>query len=652
MKPSLSSPTPTTSPEAGQDADGRYIRECISLAFAPPDTRQPPEWAEEHITIPNSARGTKKFYRTTYPMMNEPLCRSVDPKVRRLVVLAPTGGGKTNLLDISTPYALANSLGSILMTIQGKGKSEEYCEERLWPILDACGPVVAMKPVGPKSRHLIKKDSRVYPSASLFVDGDNKGAAQRRSVTFVRLDEAWLIKYGLIAEFEARLHDRWNGQITLISQGGEQKVHDQKIELDEFWKTTDQAELHFRCPRCGHDQPYWWDGDAKRYSLCYDLVRRENGSVDYNATAKTARMVCENPKCPDPVFSDTYENRRALAESLDGHPEQYQATAIPEKEGYCGRHYNALAMYWVTWHTLTVEWLKAVQALKDGDPEPMVTFVTKRLARTYWLPKKSANVVLTAANYKLAEYWEPGTKIDNEFARFMAIDFQQGHWWVLVRAFRVDRSSRLLFASKITNEQMLVLMQERFEVPSNRVFFDANWEPGLAYDLCAKHGWLAVEGDKAPSYPSTEVVGGVRKVVLRYYSQINPTAAPGGGVCNRIMFSRVKVTDETVKLRDGKDTGWEHGQDTPEDWLKHTVSEEKIETKGEHGKPTFKYERIKGRRNDLWWCEVAVTLGALILGILRPVVGGDDDAVDTPSDSDGIKKATGERISEDRTNPE
>ena len=47
-------------------------------------------------------------------------------------------------------------------------------------------------------------------------------------------------------------------------------------------------------------------------------------------------------------------------------------------------------------------------------------------------------------------------------------------------------------------------------------------------------------------------------------------------------------------------------------------------------KPTFKYERMKGRRNDLWWCEVAVTLGAIILGILRPVLADAEAKTDAP----------------------
>ena len=297
-------------------------------------------------------------------------------------------------------------------------------------------------------------------------------------------------------------------------------------------------------------------------------------------------------------------------------------------------------MFWVPWSKLTIEWLKAVAAQKDGDSVPMMTFITKRLARTWWLPKKTAAVVLTAADYKLADYWEPGTRIDNEVARFMAIDVQQGHWWVLIRALRANGTSRLLYAAKISSEQMLAHLQERFQVKPGCVLVDCNWEPGLVFNMCARHGWTAVEGDKSQGFPQTVVQGNRRKVVLRYYSHPNDNAAPEGGICNRILFSREKVTHETVKWRDNPKSGWEHGVDTPEDWQKHAIAEEKIEKRGEAGKPTYSYERIKGRRNDLWWCEVAITLGAIILGILKPSVPEtpEDHAVDTPADESGVEQ--------------
>ena len=623
----------TAEPEAGEGWE--FVVDCAALAYSPPDTRPPPEWGEEFIHIPNSARGAKRFYRSTNPMFNEPLCRSVDPRVRRLVIMAPTGAGKTTLFDIRTPYAIAQSLGSILIAMQSDPDADDYCEKRLNKILDACLPVLALKPTGSKAANLIKLNSRTYQELTLDVGGPGKSNRQRKSVQWVGIDEAWLLVYGAILEFEARLHDRWNGQLCLVSQGAEQTVHDQKIELDEYWKTTNQAELQFRCPTCGHVQPYWWDWETKQYSLRYDLVRRENGSVDLNATAATARIVCENPECKA-EFADTYENRRMLAESLNDDPEQFKATAEPEKESYVGRHWNALAMFWVAWATLTVEWLKAVAAQKDGDTVPMMTFVTKRLARTYWLPKKSAVVVLTAAKYKLADYWKQGTRIDSEFARFMGIDFQMGHWWALVRAFRANCTSRLLYAAKITSEQQLVNIQEQFEVTNRRVLVDCNYERGLVFNMCARHDWIALEGDDVPGYPQTVVdANGKRSSILRYYSQPNDTAAPEGGVCQRILFSRVGVTDETVKLRDNPDVDhWAHGEDTPEDWHKHAVSEEKVQGKGRGSKPTFRYERIKQRRNDLWWCEVACTLGAIILGILRP----EPPPVDSAGNAGGVEQ--------------
>ncbi len=613
MPAALSTPAPPA------EDGSQFVVDCAALAFAPPDTRQPPEWGEEFIHIPNSARGAKRFYRSTNPMMNEPLCRSVDPRVRRLVIMAPTGAGKTTMFDVRTPYAIANALGSILIAMQSDPDADDYCEKRLNKILDACLPVLLLAPTGPKARNLIKLNSRTYQELTLDVGGPGKSNRQRKSVQWVGIDEAWLLVYGAILEFEARLHDRWNGQLCLVSQGAQQEVPDQKIELDEYWKTTSQAELCFRCPTCGHHQPYWWDWETRQYSLRYDLVRRENGTVDLNATAATARIVCENPECKA-EFADTYENRRALAESLNDHPEQYKATAEPEKESYVGRHYNALAMFWVTWATLTVEWLKAVAAQKDGDTVPMMTFVTKRLARTYWLPQQTVAVSVTAADYTLASHAD-GRNIDGEAWRFGEVDVQQDHYWFLIRAARADGSSRLLFAEKVKTIQEVRQRQQGMNVIDALVYVDANYFPGKVYDLCAEYGWIAVTGEPVPGYLKNVAARGAKpQYVTRYHSDVEKIKAPSGGQCGLIRFSRVKVTDETVRLRTGGkgSPAWEHGTDTSPDWQKHLVSETKVATNAAAAIPVFKYVKIKGRRNDLWWCEVAATLGMIIMGVLRP----------------------------------
>lgn len=544
-------------------------------------------------------------------MMNEPLCRSVDPAASRLVIMAPTGAGKTTLFDVRVPFGIANSIGSMLIAMQSDPDADDYCEKRLNYILDNCAPVLALKPTGKNARHLIKLNSRTYPECTLDVGGPGKSNRQRKSVQWAGLDEAWLMEYGAIREFEARLHDRWNGQLCVVSQGFAQEVADQKSELDEYWQTTDKAELQFECPECKTCQPYLWDSDAKQYSLKYDKVISADGSTDWVATSKTARLECANCGVE---FADTYENRRKLAESLDRREEQYVATAIPERPGFCGRHFNVLAMYWVPWSRVVVEWGKALEALKEGDRTPMAIFVTKRLARSYWLPKLEASVTLTAAPYKLAEYWD-GRQWEGELYRGMRVDVQMDHYWASIRAFRADGSSRLLYAGKVESESILLQIQERMKVPAHEVWLDANYFPGKVYDMCARNGWIALTGEPAQGY--IVMVKGAKKALMKYFSNVEQIKSPSGAICRLIRFSRVKVTDETVRLRSGLGPAWEHGEDTPPDWPKHALSEVKTETKGDTGKPTYKYVRIKHRRNDLWWCEVAHTLGAIVKEVLR-----------------------------------
>lgn len=594
-----------------------FAVECFAGAMLPPDNRPPGEWGEENVKIPNSAR-TRNFHRDTTRWLLEPLERSVDPAVKRLVVMGPTGGSKTTIIDVRVPFGIANSLGSMLIGMQDDPFADLYCKERLWPILKDAAPVQALLPTGRGSQHKVTKNNIVFDHLTLTVGGSGKSNAQGISRSWVCVDEAWMIKvYGRLAEFEARLHDRWNGQICVLSQGGNEEE-----ELDDWWKLTDKAELSWRCPECKHVQPFVWR------QVRYETIKGPDGAVDFDASGETARDICQNAEC-GAAFADTVTNRRAMVESLP--PDECYIPTAKGMDGYCGRHFNALALYWVPRKKLVAQWLRAMEALEAGDPTAHIQFIQKRLAETYKRPKQENQITLTAAKYLLANFAN-GEKIDGEAHRFLLIDVQLGHYWALCRAVRADGSSRLIHASKIevkqpglsekeledATERELVALQKRLGVPDRLTFLDCNWEPGRVFDMCVRHDWTALEGDKAESIIVTPK--GARKPVARYYSTPKPTSAPSGGTCRRIVFSRVKVTDEAVRLRSGKGPAWEHGEDTPADWHKHLWSEQKEQRtgSGDKGKPVFTYVRIRQRRNDLWWCEVAATLCAIMLDLLRP----------------------------------
>ena len=97
------------------------------------------------------------------------------------------------------------------------------------------------------------------------------------------------------------------------------------------------------------------------------------------------------------------------------------------------------------------------------------------------------------AEYLKSEY-EFGKLIDGEAMRGMFIDRQLGHFWAVIRAFRHDGSSRLVWEGKIDTQPNIEKYRERFKVLPALTFMDAHYQPQIVYSLCARMGYTATIG--------------------------------------------------------------------------------------------------------------------------------------------------------------
>ncbi len=193
--------------------------EAWRSAWKPQDVRSVGEWGREFISYANSARSTR-FDPDATPWLREPLDWFSDPSIREQVLILPTGGGKTTVFDVCIPHSIAENPGSILLVMQTDPDAKEHMEDRLLPILRACEPLKSI--FASVNRHAIRKEAIILPHMSIFVGGANKANFQRKSVRDVYIDEAWLVKHGLIEEARARTHNRWNRRVVIVSQGGDQ----------------------------------------------------------------------------------------------------------------------------------------------------------------------------------------------------------------------------------------------------------------------------------------------------------------------------------------------------------------------------------------------------------------------------------------------
>ena len=91
-----------------------------------------------------------------------------------------------------------------------------------------------------------------------------------------------------------------------------------------------------------------------------------------------------------------------------------------------------------------------------------------------------------------AAYWVP------EWKRFMTVDVGEDHFWVIVRLYATDGSSRLHLAMKVTGPwEDLDVLQAYFGIPNSCVFVDVQtFRKEIQFTLAnvAKRGWRGLEG--------------------------------------------------------------------------------------------------------------------------------------------------------------
>ena len=585
-----------------------------------PDNRTVEQWiVDQRIRPPGSARGTQMDLSLT-PWLREPCEAVADNHNREVVIVAPTGAGKTTVLDASLLRATREDPGSILLAMQTDEDADAYYDERLEPMLqslDGIGEMIRALPRGKR-----RKGELVLPHMTCFVVGAKMSAFQRKSVRYVFLDEVWQIKHGLVAEARGRHHDRWNARVVLTSQGGWQHVDTDngrvKTELYEAWERTDRREWMFVCPECGTAQPWKWSG------LKWADEKRADGSIDDTAITQSTHYQCA--KC-ETKFHDDIAARRMLANSGRYEAQNPQPLTVPGK--HVGFHCNALTLYYVAWSTLVLEWKKASELTAAGDKSALRVMIQKRLAE-FWVDEEDEpGVVLGGAGYRFADYAN-GEAWEGEVHRFLTIDRQRDHRWAACRAWKSDGSSRLLWFGKILTTEGCRELQQRMKVADWATFEDAQYETGEVYDECARYGWTALHGSGDSGF--THNPPG-KKPVRKIYSTLKQAQAPGGGRARYVFFANEGGKDILAKHRGGHSATWEIPDDAGVDDHTHINSEIKKDVVQKVTKQIIRrWCRIGSRPNHGWDCEVMQIVAALIKGVIAAPVAEAEKVVDVPAE--------------------
>lgn len=514
---------------------------------------------------------------------------AADNEVREIVVMAPTGSGKSTMAEALIPWIVSEDPGPLLYASQTDSDAKFWAESRLLPTLKSCEPIKAL---WPEDRHKSRKLEIIWPHMPMVLGGANLSNFQEKSVRWLYGDEVWAWSPGLVREFLARHHNRWNRRVFLVSQGG---LGDD--ELSQEWDKTDKAEFSWLCRKC--DVRHAYDGQQ----LVTDDIMRD-GELDEQATADTARLRC--PNCGK-EYADTTTERRALASG---------AIYVPKAEGirgHIGCHVHALAVWWVPWSEYALERLQAIRQMKSGMIERFRQLVQKRDAKPWMEDMAESKEELPIGTYSVQDY-AGGEPLPNEHRRFLTADVGKDHFWAVVRSWEIGGASKLLFEGWLPTHDALREVQEKYHVPSQHVFLDVGFDTGRIYDLCAEFGWTGIKGDQAARF---QHVRRGKPPVERLYSRMHQTRAPRGGVARYVLISADGCKNILRRLRHKQGSTWELPADVSPAYRNQIDSEApKVFRSEKTGQETIRWVKTR-RANHFWDCENYQVAAAIMCGIFE-----------------------------------
>lgn len=223
------------------------------------------------------------------------------------------------------------------------------------------------------------------------------------------------------------------------------------------------------------------------------------------------------------------------------------------------------------------------------------------------------HIETTPSDYRIGEPWENEGNIGGISLRFLTVDVQRESFYVVVRSWALDGSSRMMDCAHVQTWEDIVSMQEKYGVRANLVFVDAGYSTYEVYAHCAEHGWTALMGDKRNTFTHRPSGG---QTVERFYSpkrSINLGYNKGGqSFCDMYFWSNLNVKDALFRLRKNVTAPlWEVPSNAPTEYLDMLDSESRTYDKGR-----WIWKQIGERPNHYLDCEAMQVCAAIMLKLV------------------------------------
>jgi hypothetical protein len=251
-------------------------------------------------------------------------------------------------------------------------------------------------------------------------------------------------------------------------------------------------------------------------------------------------------------------------------------------------------------------------------------FIQKRLAQSWVEPSETVTLKGATDAYRMKEYFN-GEKWEDENFRFMTVDVQQDHFWVVIRAWSIEGKSRLLYEGKVDEWEGLRMLRSRMKVPNRCVFVDRGYRPEIVALECRKsvtaddpNPWNCLLGEESNGYV-TKI--GKRRVV-KPHSSVQRARTTAGLYWKYVKHSNLLAKDTLASLMRGEGAGWQIGVDHSKEYEKQMQNERKVEVSP--GKWRYKVSK-SWVGNHLWDCETMQVVAASIYKVFNFDSSADSD---------------------------
>lgn len=604
------------------------LAQIISDAWKPPSSDPAWRWAEQHITLDNTAAMQGRYSIELVPFLRVWYDQAQHPRCRRHVTMVSAQSAKTqNMLNFLC-WSIVEDPAPTMWVMASSDNCKEFKKKRLDGALENCPPARALLPADQdaNTRTLVK-----FSSMNLLLRGSNSRIGlQSDPIRRIICDERREWRPGAIDLLRKRLRTFANSIELGCGTAG--------IEGDELHRDFEEGSqtfIHWRCINCNHSQPFRFGRKPtplfptarERGGLIWDEngITRPNGEWNWEELAKTVRYECEH-------CGHRYKNSDKFALMKSWHPHHRREWMLPE---YFSVHWNALYMPWSScdWAEIAKEFLVATSAWQaQKDIEPLRAFITETLGepwRDLEGQKVEQGVILDRRGVYTTK--EPG-KLSKDAVRVATVDVQEGYIVVVVREWKLGGASRLLVAKKLLDFDELKKLQTDLEIRDRCVWIDSAHNTRDVLEACqangrwingrdgkpAWDGWSPMLGDDAEEFTVHSKAGPLKQHWKRV--DIDPgigTSKQGISRLPRYSWSNPHYKEQLYfYVLPGKSHSWELPSDIHDDYIKQMQVTERIPIyDGE--KKLLGYEWKERGRHDYSDCELMQLVVADIGGLIK-----------------------------------